>query len=103
MFRTGVFLAVAALISIASGCGGKAETVKREVTFVTELTREDLQESIKQKFCPVTDERIGSMGRPIKAVADGRHFYLCCPTCEDDAQERFDELFDKVQSQTPGT
>ena len=36
----------------------------------------------RQKVCPVTDESLGSMGKPVKVMVDGRPVFLCCKACE---------------------
>jgi hypothetical protein len=77
------------------GCG-QAEAVKRDVTFVTKLTDADRQAAESQKLCPVSEERLGSMGLPIKVVADDQAFFICCESCKGDAMERFDELYFKA-------
>jgi hypothetical protein len=89
-------LALLVVVALAFGCS-QAEAVKRDVTFVTKLTDEDRGAAVAQKLCPVTDERLGSMGLPIKVVAEDQAFYICCESCKDDAMERFDELFAKAQ------
>ncbi len=36
----------------------------------------------KQKTCPVTDQSLGSMGKPIKVHVKGRTVFLCCAGCK---------------------
>ena len=33
------------------------------------------------KKCPVSDEDLGSMGKPVKATHEGTDVYLCCKSC----------------------
>jgi Cu(I)/Ag(I) efflux system membrane fusion protein len=35
----------------------------------------------EQKICPVTNARLGSMGDPVLAEADGRKVWTCCAAC----------------------
>ncbi|MHB1035106.1 MAG: hypothetical protein ACYC35_19795 [Pirellulales bacterium] len=35
----------------------------------------------RQKLCPVSGERLGGMGEPVKVLIDGRPLYLCCKGC----------------------
>jgi hypothetical protein len=50
---------------------------------VEKLSAEDEEQLIaKQKICPVTDEPLGSMGKPVRVVLEGRSVYLCCKGCE---------------------
>ena len=40
------------------------------------------QEAIaRQKTCPVSGQKLGSMGRPVKATVNGRDVYVCCAGC----------------------
>jgi YHS domain-containing protein len=36
------------------------------------------------KKCPVSDEALGEMGKPIKVTHDGTDVYLCCKSCVKD-------------------
>jgi len=36
----------------------------------------------KQKTCPVTDQPLGSMGKPVKVVVKNRTVFLCCAGCK---------------------
>jgi YHS domain-containing protein len=36
----------------------------------------------EQKTCPVTDEPLGSMGKPVKVTYKGRRIFLCCAGCK---------------------
>ena len=36
----------------------------------------------KQKTCPVTDQPLGAMGKPVKVVVKGRTVFLCCAGCK---------------------
>ena len=44
----------------------------------------------KQEVCPVTGARLGSMGKPIRATAEGRDVLLCCAGCIDKLAARSD-------------
>ncbi|MHB1035108.1 MAG: hypothetical protein ACYC35_19805 [Pirellulales bacterium] len=35
----------------------------------------------RQRVCPITGERLGGMGDPIKVLVDGWPLYLCCQGC----------------------
>ena len=90
-------VALLAAVALALGCG-KADAVKRDVSFVTKLTDADRKAAVAQKLCPVTEERLGSMGVPIKVVADDQSFFICCESCKSDAMDRFDELYAKAHT-----
>jgi YHS domain-containing protein len=36
------------------------------------------------KACPVSDEKLGSMGKPVKVSHEGTDVYLCCKSCTKD-------------------
>jgi YHS domain-containing protein len=36
----------------------------------------------QQKTCPVSDQPLGSMGKPVKLVYQGRTVFLCCQGCK---------------------
>jgi hypothetical protein len=48
----------------------------------TKLSPEDRKLVEAQEFCVVqTDERLGSMGSPIKLIIEGQPVFLCCKAC----------------------
>jgi hypothetical protein len=53
-----------------------------ELAAIKELPEADQQIAMKQVSCPVSGEPLGSMGKPFKATAEGRSFFLCCKGCE---------------------
>jgi YHS domain-containing protein len=71
---------------------GKSETPKGdtaatalsadELAEIKKLPAEDQEPAIKQAVCPVSDEHLGSMEKPVKISAEGRTFFLCCHQCE---------------------
>ena len=51
------------------------------------LSPEDLALVTAQEWCVVnTDERLGSMGAPIKLALDGQPVFLCCKGCKRKAE-----------------
>jgi YHS domain-containing protein len=60
LFATGALAALAVLMT--TGCGS-AETAE---------------------LCPVSGEKLGSMGEPYLVEHDGRQIKLCCEGCKDD-------------------
>lgn len=50
---------------------------------LAQLSAEDRMEAEKQHVCPVTDEPLGSMGKPVKVTVSGRDLFLCCEGCRD--------------------
>jgi YHS domain-containing protein len=72
--------------------GPKAETspaskatvrlTDEELAAIKELPAAEQAAAQSQLVCPVSDENLGSMGKPFKVTAEGRTFYLCCNNCE---------------------
>lgn len=50
------------------------------------LIEEDRKLAETQKVCPVTGERLGSMGVPSKLMLQGKPVFVCCKTCVKKAQ-----------------
>ncbi len=46
-----------------------------------QLSQEDQLHIAIQQICPVSGEKLGSMGAPIKVDAGGQHVFLCCKGC----------------------
>jgi membrane fusion protein, copper/silver efflux system len=60
------------------------ENVKNNLA---KLPPEDQKLVAKQKFCPITKLRLGSMGVPVKITLKGQPVFLCCPGCVDKAKK----------------
>lgn len=52
-----------------------------------------------QQLCPVTGERLGSMGEPIRIVGMGRTIFVCCEDCVDAVQRNPRKYFAMVAAQ----
>ncbi len=50
---------------------------------LADLARTDRQIVDRQRFCPVTDSLLGSMGPPIKVDVSGTPVFICCEGCRD--------------------
>lgn len=53
----------------------------------------------KQKTCPVTDQPLGSMGKPVKVVVKGRTVFLCCAGCKKKLLADPDKYLKKLDEQ----
>src|SRR5262249_37545404 len=63
------------------------------------LSDEDRKLAEKQQFCPVLpDNRLGSMGVPVKVVIDGEPVFLCCDGCTKSAHHKPRETLEKVKA-----
>lgn len=55
----------------------------REMLASAQTPPADPEEAIaRQVLCPVTNAKLGSMGKPVAVNADGKTVYLCCAGCE---------------------
>ena len=70
---------------------------------LAKLPREDQFLAEKQRFCPVQDERLGSMGVPKKLMIDSKSVFVCCKGCEKAAQETPAETLAKVAAFKAGS
>lgn len=52
-----------------------------------------------QKVCPVTGEKLGSMGPPLPVTVKGETIYVCCQGCVEEVQSNPDEYLAKVRAQ----
>lgn len=67
------------------------------------LSAEDRMAAMSQRFCPVlTQNKLGSMGTPVKLSIEGEDVFLCCEGCRDQAQSNSAETLEKVKSLRAG-
>ena len=52
---------------------------------LAQLTPEDRKLAEAQGTCPISKNRLGSMGPPVKVLIDGQIVFLCCPACKEKA------------------
>lgn len=97
-------LAAAMLVAFVAGCGssaskpenavqpnpadqnatdeaGKQSEAERIAAAMNELSPADREVAMAQAVCPVSDEPLGTMGKPIKVTVEGRDVFLCCEGC----------------------
>jgi Cu(I)/Ag(I) efflux system membrane fusion protein len=77
-----------------------AEDAEIEAEIKTALARlspEDRRLAEVQKYCPVRNERLGSMGVPKAVTIDGQRFFVCCSQCIDRAEKGGKQTLKKVQ------
>jgi hypothetical protein len=63
---------------------------------LAELSEADRKLAEKQKSCPVTDELLGSMGKPYKMTVKGRVVFLCCEGCKGKVEADPDKYLKKL-------
>jgi len=63
-----------------------SESDQRIQNALGELSSEDRKSAETQRYCVVlTSSRLGSMGKPVKLLLDGKPVFLCCAACRDKA------------------
>lgn len=60
------------------------------------LSPEDRALAEAQDLCPVTGEKLGSMGTPVKVTVKGETVLLCCASCEKKALNEPDKTLAKA-------
>ena len=54
---------------------------------LAKLSETDRAAALKQDVCPVTGEKLGSMGAPPKVTVEGKEVFLCCEGCEEELRK----------------
>jgi len=72
------------------------ELSAEEQAALDELPPADRELALKQKLCPISGERLGSMGTPHKVILGNRVVFLCCEGCEDAARQDADRVLKKL-------
>jgi hypothetical protein len=93
---------VAALFPMAWGCAqNDAPPPDKEAKIkasLDQLEPADRQLAQEQKNCAVeTENRLGSMGKPVKVILKGQPVFLCCKGCKDTAEKNPDKTLDTVK------
>ncbi len=104
LFPLFVLVVVTVLPAVMIGCGSetaptatKPSGVKEEIPKgLTELSPEDRALAIAKKVCPVSGERLGSMGAPFKTTVKGQTVFLCCDGCEEAIKKDPDKYLAKL-------
>jgi hypothetical protein len=64
---------------------------------LAKLSEEDRRTAESQKFCPVSDEPLGSMGTPIKVALGDKSVFICCSGCEAELKKNQEKYLAKLQ------
>jgi len=62
------------------------------------LSPEDKKAAMAQRLCPITEEPLGSMGKPVKMTVKGRTVFLCCQGCDYSVNEDPDGALKKLDA-----
>ena len=54
---------------------------------LAQLSTTDRALAEKQKICPVSNDPLGAMGKPIKLTVQGQDVFICCKGCEEPLRE----------------
>ncbi len=74
----------------------RQEPTAEHLQRVGELPEPDRQLALRQKWCPVTGNPLGSMGVPVKITLRGQPVFLCCRGCAGKAKREPDETLKKI-------
>ncbi|MFT5527471.1 MAG: YHS domain-containing protein [Pirellulaceae bacterium] len=119
-----VLLAVFALVTVGilsiPGCGGSSTdpagpvatgddhaghqhdpvedlaNIKMELAL---LSVEDATAVQKQSVCPVSGEKLGTMGAPLKVEVKGQQVWICCDGCKDAVLASPDKFLAKLKKE----
>ena len=81
VFGLAIFLGLVTAYYIAGKRSADAVETVPPTPAPTALSDEDRQLVEKQKICPVSGGKLGSMGDPFRTEVDGKTVFVCCPNC----------------------
>ena len=61
------------------------------------LSEEDRASAMKQHFCPVSGEMLGTMGKPIKMSIKDQEVWICCSGCKENLESDPDKYLAKLK------
>ena len=65
---------------------------------LAKLPQDEQKSAETQRYCPILDKPLGSMGKPIKVdLGNKRSIYICCQACSDKAQKDPDAVLKLVE------
>lgn len=78
-----------------------AELTPDQVAAYAELPEAERTVAEKQAICPVSDHKLGTMGKPYKVTVkdkDGKDhdIYLCCEGCKEDVEKEPEKFIAKL-------
>ena len=82
-----------------ASAGWRTGLDKDVVTASTQLGEDDRKAALAQKVCPVTDEPLGSMGKPPQLTVEGQQVFLCCVGCEDQLRKEPPKFLAKLKAE----
>ena len=65
---------------------------------LADFSEEDRKSAMKQHFCPVSGEMLGTMGEPEKIEVQGQDVWICCDGCKDKLLAEPDKYLAKLNN-----
>ena len=62
------------------------------------LSDDERTVAIQQDICPVTGQKLGSMGKPPQVMVNGQKVFICCAGCEEELQQNPEKYLAKLSS-----
>lgn len=59
----------------------QAPSIPAGIEGIAQLNPADQVAALRQRTCPVTQEPLGSMGKPIRVTVGGQSIFVCCEGC----------------------
>ena len=75
---------LAGALVAALGLGALSLTFAKDADGKTDTTKSAKLDQLlikAQKVCPVSGQKLGSMGKPVRTMVDGHTAFLCCKGC----------------------
>lgn len=66
---------------------------------LADFSEEDRKSAMKQHFCPVGGEMLGTMGEPEKVEVQGQAVWICCDGCKDKLLTEPEKYLAKLDNQ----
>ncbi|HMP02472.1 MAG TPA: hypothetical protein PKC45_08245 [Gemmatales bacterium] len=73
------------------------EVEKQIEAALAQLSQEDRTLALAQRYCAVTEGRLGEMGPPLKLTVKDQPVFLCCKGCKKKAEADPDKTLAKVE------
>lgn len=84
--------------AVTAGASGVEDEDAKVKAALGKLSTPDRRLAEEQGFCPVLqDNRLGSMGVPVKVVVKGQPVFLCCAGCKEKALANPDQTLVRVE------
>lgn len=90
------------LPSSPTGEGELQLTIPAEMKGVRLLPMQQRTVALRQRICPVTEQPLGSMGKPILVRVAGREVYVCCEGCIETLRNSPEEYLTRLGARQPG-